>query len=453
MIELEFTCEINEELDAMENNKGLILFTERLIEQDIGEAIKIFEEIPRTDASHILANLSSEKVIQIVRRLQTSFAAALLEDIDSASAVTILAAMPPNKAASIVSHLSLEKRDTILPNISGDLANKIRELYTYPEGSVGRYMSTDYLTFLKQEEAGDVIEKIRNMANKKSMPASYTYVVDEEGILQGVLNMRDLMLAKADATLGSIMIANVFTIHCFMDRNDAARDMAKRKYFAAPIVDNEQRLLGIIKAENMLTGLREDFTSDLLKMVGVGGDERTFSPLLFALKKRLFWLNVNLVTAFLAAGVVAMFEGIIAKITILAIFLPVIAGQGGNAGAQSLAIVMRGLVMREIPASRVKELVWKETKLGAINGVVIGLITATIAWLWHGNAWLGLVIGLGMILNLIIAGLAGSSIPILMKKMGIDPAQSSSIILTTVTDVMGFLAFLGLAVVFQNKLI
>lgn len=437
----------------MENIQPLMSFVERLIEQDIGEAIKILEDTPKKDCALILASLPPDKVIQIVRRLQTSFAAALFEDIEPELAVSILAEMPPNKAASIVTHLSLDKRDRILPNISGDLANKIRELYTYPEGSVGRYMSTDYLTFEKQEEAGDVIEKIRNLANKKSMPSSYTYVVDEEGLLQGVLNMRDLMLARSESTLGSIMIANVFTIHCFTDRNDAARDMSKRKYFAAPIVDNENRLLGIIKAENMLAGLREDFSSDLLKMVGAGGDERTFSPLFFALKKRLLWLNVNLVTAFLAAGVVAMFEGIIAKITILAIFLPVIAGQGGNAGAQSLAVVMRGLVMREIPSSRVKELVWKETKLGAINGVVIGLITALIAWLWHGNGWLGLVIGLGMILNLVIAGFAGSSIPILMKKMGIDPAQSSSIILTTVTDVMGFLAFLGLAVVFQHKLI
>ncbi len=148
-----------------------------------------------------------------------------------------------------------------------------------------------------------------------------------------------------------------------------------------------------------------------------------------------------------------MFEDIIAKITILAVFLPVIAGQGGNAGAQALAVVMRGLVMREIPPKRVAELIWKETRLGAINGCVIGMVTAGIAWLWNGNPWFGLVIGLGMILNLVIAGFAGSTIPILMKKMGIDPAQSSSIILTTVTDVMGFLAFLGLAVIFQEYLI
>ena len=171
------------------------------------------------------------------------------------------------------------------------------------------------------------------------------------------------------------------------------------------------------------------------------------------MKKRLPWLHINLATAFLAAAVVALFEGIIAKLTILAVFLPVVAGQGGNAGAQSLAVVMRGIVMREIPKDKIFHLVLKEVKIGAINGIVIGAVTALVAWLWYGNPYLGLVIGLGMLVNLIVAGLAGASIPLIMKKIGIDPAQSSSIILTTVTDVLGVLAFLGFAVMFQNALI
>ena len=148
-----------------------------------------------------------------------------------------------------------------------------------------------------------------------------------------------------------------------------------------------------------------------------------------------------------------MFEGIIAKLTILAIFLPVVAGQGGNAGAQSLAVVMRGIVMREIPRNKTMRLIIKEGQLGIINGAVVGLVTALVAWIWHGNAYLGVVIGLGMLCNLFFAGVSGASIPLLMKRIGIDPAQSSSIILTTVTDVLGFIAFLGFAVLFQNFLI
>lgn len=437
----------------MKDSQQLISFLERLIEQDVSKAVKILEETPTKEAAEILADMSPQIAGQLIHRFQSSFAAALLEEREPEYIVSILTTMPPNQAASIVVHLSLPTRDRLLPSISAPLAEKIRDLYTYPEGSVGRFMSANYLSFYKHEEVGDVIEKIRALAGKKSIPASYTYVLDDDGILTGVLNMRDLMLARPDQQLHSVMLGNVFTLHCFMDRSEAARELAKRKYFSAPVVDNENRLLGIIKVENMLTGLKEDLTSDLQKMVGAGGDERTFSPLSFALKKRLVWLHINLATAFMAAGVVSLFTDIIAKITILAIFLPVIAGQGGNAGAQSLAVVMRGLVMREIPANRVRALIIKETLLGAINGIVIGIVTALIAWMWYGNGWFGLVIGLGMILNLVIAGFAGSSIPILMKKIGIDPAQSSSIILTTVTDVMGFLAFLGLAVIFQSYII
>jgi len=188
-------------------------------------------------------------------------------------------------------------------------------------------------------------------------------------------------------------------------------------------------------------------------MFGAGADERAFSTIVFSLKKRLPWLHINLATAFLAAAVVALFEGIIAQLTILAVFLPVVAGQGGNAGAQSLAVVMRGIVMREIPKDKILALVLKEGKIGAINGAVIGAVTALVAWVWYGNPFLGLVIGLGMLVNLILAGLSGASIPLIMKKIGIDPAQSSSIILTTVTDVVGFIAFLGFAVLFQKYLV
>jgi magnesium transporter len=260
------------------------------------------------------------------------------------------------------------------------------------------------------------------------------------------------MIAQPDKRLEDIIRKDVFTIHCFLPRQEAANELSRRKYFAAPVVDSENHMLGIIKAERLIQGVREDITKDMQRMFGVGSDERVFSTILFSIKKRLPWLYVNLATAFLAAAVVAMFEGIIAKLTILAVFLPVVAGQGGNAGAQSLAVIMRGIVMREIPKEKISGLIIKEGKLGAINGTLIGLVTALVAWVWYGNPYLGLVIGLGMLFNLIFAGLSGASIPLLMKKFGLDPAQSSSIILTTVTDVMGFIAFLGFAVLFQNYL-
>lgn len=441
-------------MENRENSSGSIVsFMSRLINNDIHAAVRIIEDTPKEESREILSALSVFSRTEIIKRLQVSYAAALLEANDPELVQTILQAIDPQKAASIVMHLSPVARENLKPFISGPLAEEIKEILTYPEGSVGRHMSPNIITLKEELDAETAIAQIRKKFSEDVTSASYVYVVNEEGILSGVVSMRDLMLAKPEISLKLVMKPDVFTFHCFTDREDAAREMAKRKYFAVPVVDSEKRLLGTIKAENMLTGVKDDITGDIQMMFGVSRDEQVFSPIWFAMKKRLLWLNINLITAFMAAGVVAMFEGIIAKMTILAVFLPVIAGQGGNAGAQSLAVVMRGLVMREIPTNKVKALIWKETKLGLLNGVVIGLTTAAVAYFLYGNSWFGMVIGLGMIINLVIAGFAGSSTPLVMKKFGIDPAQSSSIILTTITDVMGFLAFLGLAVIFQDYLI
>jgi magnesium transporter len=349
-------------------------------------------------------------------------------------------------------HMPADARERMTRHLSGKLKDQVRELFEYPEESVGRIMTTDFLSFDKDVLASEAVEKIRLLA-KKRYPSSYAYVTDADNYLVGVLNMRDLMIAPPDKRLEEISRKEVFTIHCFLNVQDAASELSRRRYFAAPVVDSQNHMLGIIKAERLIHGVQEDLTKDIQQMFGVSSDERVFSTIFFSIRKRLPWLCVNLATAFMAAAVVALFEGIIAKLTILAVFLPVVAGQGGNAGAQSLAVIMRGIVMREIPKNKITGLILKEGKLGAINGALIGVITALVAWLWYGNPYLGLVIGLGMLFNLIFAGLSGASIPLLMKKVGLDPAQSSSIILTTVTDVMGFLAFLGFAVVFQNYLV
>ncbi|MCO6436662.1 MAG: magnesium transporter [Phycisphaerae bacterium] len=260
-------------------------------------------------------------------------------------------------------------------------------------------------------------------------------------------------MAEELATLATVVRRDVFTLDCFADSAEAARELGKRRFFAAPVVDTEKRLLGIVKAEQLIRGAQSDVADSIQRMFGGSPDERAFSAISFSIRKRLPWLHVNLATAFLAAFVVSLFEGVIARITILAVFLPVVAGQGGNAGAQSLAIVMRGLVMREIPRHRVGALVAKEGLLGLITGTVTGIVTGIVAWLWQGNVMLGVVIGLGMIVNLFFAGLSGAAIPVVMRALGWDPAQCSSIILTTVTDVVGFIAFLGFAVLFQSHLV
>jgi len=435
------------------NNKNIFLpLVEKFIENDLEAASRLFESLPENDVADIFQSLPPALAVRMMRHLQISFAAVLLKDVDDQFLREIVSRLDPQFAASILMHLPTDARERMTQHLGGKLKDQIRELLEYPAESVGRIMTTDFLSFDKDLLASEAIEKIRLLA-KKRYPLSYAYVTNGENRLIGVLNMRDLMIASPDKRLEEIIRKDVFSVHCFLRIQEAANELSRRKYFAAPVIDSENHMLGIIKAERLIHGVQEDVTKDIQRMVGVGSDERVFSTILFSIKKRLPWLYVNLATAFLAAAVVALFEGIIAKLTILAVFLPVVAGQGGNAGAQSLAVIMRGIVMREIPKNRIFSLILKEGKLAAINGTLIGVVTALVAWLWYGNPYLGLVIGLGMLLNLIFAGLSGASIPLLMKRFGLDPAQSSSIILTTVTDVMGFIAFLGLAVLFQNYLV
>ncbi len=436
----------------MTDNTTLLPLVQRFFENDLSAAAGVLESMSEAEAAGALKSLPVPLAARILKVLQISYAAELLKDAEDQFLIEMTSLLDPQFLASIMMRLPQDARERMTKHISAKLKEQIREHLDYPEDSIGRTMTTDFVALKKHNRAEEAIEKIRSLAKKK-YPSSYVYVVDGENRLIGVLNMRDLMLAAPDQTLDEISRKDFFALHCFTDRQDAANELAKRKYFAAPVVDGENHILGIVKAERMIQGVQEEASKDIQRMFGAGADERVFSTILFSLKKRLPWLHINLATAFLAAAVVALFEGIIAKLTILAVFLPVVAGQGGNAGAQSLAVVMRGIVMREIPGDKIYALVFKEAKIGAINGAVIGAVTALVAWVWYGNPFLGLVIGLGMLVNLILAGLAGASIPLIMKRVGIDPAQSSSIILTTVTDVVGFIAFLGFAVLFQKYLV
>ena len=436
----------------MKPDDHMLHFVVKFFEHDMPAAAHILEGLKKEEAAAAYQSLPVELAVRAIRYLQVSYAAELLRDADDEFMKGVASRLDPQLAASIVMHLPSESREKVRDHLPEKMKEQIRELLEYPEGSVGRIMTTDFLAFNKDIPAREAISRIRALA-KKRFPSSYVYVVDEDNHLIGVLNIRDLMLASADQPLEDIIRKDIFSLHCFVDRQDAADQLSRRKFFAAPVVDSENHILGIVKAERMIQGVQEDVTKDIQRMFGAGGDERVSSTIWFSLKKRLPWLHVNLATAFLAAAVVALFEGIIAKLTILAVFLPVVAGQGGNAGAQSLAVVMRGIVMREIPRERAFGLILKEGKLGAINGAVIGIVTALVAYGWYGNPYLGLVIGLGMLVNLICAGLSGAAIPLLMKRIGIDPAQSSSIILTTVTDIIGFIAFLGFAVLFQSFLV
>lgn len=424
---------------------------------------KFFENDP-VAASHYLETMPIEDIIQVMKSLPLPIASETINRFNLVLTADVLQGIPDSLFSKIIPHIEDQHLSNVFMKLAPEIKIKLldllpeikkkqlQEFLTYPEDSAGRLMTFDFIAFHSDVKVRDAIQTIKYFT-QQGVRSSYLYVIDKENRLIGVLRIRDMLLAEGHETVESIMQKDVFRVNCFTDREQLASELSKRSYFAVPVVDNEDRLIGIIRISQLLGGIQQGATEDLQKMFGASGDEKAFSPVSFSLKTRLPWLHINLITAFLAAGVVSLFQGIIDKITILAVFLPVVAGQGGNAGAQSLAVVMRGLVMREIPAHKAKNLIFKETIVGAINGVIIGIVTAVIAWIWKGNPFLGIVVGLGMLVNLTIAGLSGAVIPISMKALGLDPAQCSSIILTTITDVVGFLSYLGFAVVFQKYLL
>lgn len=404
------------------------------------------------DALVLLLDQQDRTAAKILRQLPPVFAAALVAHADPVSIAPVLSVSGSETCASIFLTQPFEQRKRMLDALPPELKEQIQELLEFPEGSVGRAMKTDYTAFQSDVTVKEAVNSLKTDIGKRTPPANI-FVINSERILLGVVGMRELITSDDNISLRDLMKQDILSVEAFDETHKALSILAGKGFTSVPVIDLQGRLLGVVRATGLLQGAEATAHEDLQKLFGVSKDERTFSSIWFSLRKRLPWLHVNLATAFLAAAVVAFFEDTIAKITILAVYLPVVAGQGGNAGAQSLAVVMRGLVMREIPERDVKKLVWKECKVGLINGIVIGLVTAGIAWMWQGNPYLGLVIGLAMIVNLTVAGLAGAAIPVLMKKVGLDPAQSSSIILTTVTDVLGFFSFLGFAVVFQDQLI
>jgi magnesium transporter len=436
----------------VETSIPLLRLARRFVESDPIGAAHTLETMELQEAASVLKELPPSLLAQVFRYLPARLVTDLVKEVPRHLFRQILERLDPEQAAAILLELPNDLRQVFLERLSQKAKRQIQEILTYPEDSAGRIMTRQFLALHTDTRVRDAIQRIRLLANRRSTD-SYAYVTDSENRLVGVINMRDLIVATSDATLGSIMRKNVFSVDCFMDREQVAAELSKRRYFAVPVVDPENRLLGIIKSDQLIEHVQEEATEDIQMLFGAGGDERAFSPIGLSLRKRLPWLYLNLATAFLAASVVALFEDVIAKITVLAVFLPVVAGQGGNAGIQTLAVVMRGLVLREIRAEKAWRLLGREALLGTLNGLTIGLVTGLVAWIWHGNPFLGVVIGLAMVVNLVVAGLSGAAIPLSMKAIGLDPAQSSGIILTTVTDVVGFFAFLGIAVLFESYLV
>jgi magnesium transporter len=437
----------------MKKKEAAIEIVKRFIQTDPVKAALALETLPPRDAAQLLQDLPPSVAAQALEQLPPPEAAAILEVLSPADAAEILHRTGKFHAADIFRRLHQDFSKAVIPLLNQEFSKDMSEILAYPRESAGRMMHTDFLAFRSDSRVKDVILRLRQMAKRQLPAATYCYVVDGANALQGVLNMRDLLLAAPEAPVSDIMIMDVVKVSPFTDREELVAIAARKHYLAVPVTDENSRLIGIVNTKNIIASTEEEATEDMQILFGASAEERPFSSSWFKITRRLPWLTINLATAFLAGSVVALFEGFIARFAVLAVFLPIIAGQGGNAGTQTLAVVIRGMLMREITPHNAWQLVRTEIFVGFVNGTATGIITAAAAWLWKGNAWLGLVVGLAMVVNMVAAGLSGALIPVMMKRMGFDPAHSSGIFLTTVTDVVGFFAFLSTAWLLQGKLI
>jgi magnesium transporter len=413
------------------------------------EAARQLEAMASDDAARLLAAQPLHAAVRAWQALAPDVARSVLESLPEPLARQLLSDAEPAASAAVLAQLDPEARDARLRALDAQVAHELRELLAYPEDSAGRLMDPQVSPLRAELTVAEALARLKTM---KRRGLRELFVVDDAGSLTGRVELQDLAVADEARPLREITRPLVAAVQDLDPREDVVAVLQQQPITELPVVSSEGRFVGVIRQAALMSAIEQETSLDIQTMVGAGRDERALSGPVFAVRKRLPWLQINLLTAFLAAAVVGLFEDTIAKFTALAVLLPVVAGQSGNAGAQALAVTMRGLVLREISLRHWPRMVWKEASVGFANGIAIAATTALGVWVWSKSVGLVLVISSAMVIAMVVAGVAGALVPIVLRRFGQDPAQASSIVLTTVTDVAGFFSFLGIATLLAGLL-
>lgn len=406
------------------------------------DGAEMLTTLERDDQAQIVTRLEPDELAVVFEQMDGEEAAEMGQHLDVESLADVLDEMEPDVAADMLGEMEPAEATAVLEQM--DEAQTVAPLLAYPEDTAGGIMNLpppSLRRFWTVSEAFQFIKQNYNDANQ----VFYLYVLDRNGKLIGVVNLRALILAEPTQTIEEIMIRDVISIRVDTDQEEVAQLFSRYDLLALPVVNAENRLVGIITVDDVVDVIEEEATEDIYHLAQVNADAEVFAPILHSIRARLPWLYVNMVTAFLAAAVVAFFEDTIAAVAILAVFMPIVAGQGGNAGNQTMTIIVRSLALGEIDVSEAWRALRQELFIGLLNGLALGVGVGIIAWLWQGNPMLGLIIGLALVGNLVVASIAGVLVPTTLKRLNVDPALASSIFVTTATDAMGFALFLGLA--------
>src|SRR6202158_950274 len=386
---------------------------------------------------------------QILERLNPRVAADVLALLDDVLVRAMLAVANPARAAPIIGGLDPAAREAQLARLDERAAQQIRELLAYPADSAGALMDPRISAFGPDTTVEGALRKMRTFKEKE---LGSIYLMDGQGRLAGAVPLGEIATAEPDTQLKELIRGEPVSVFVHASREDVVKALDERRVATLPVVDHDGKLIGVIRYRTLVAAAGGGGSVGIQTMGGVGKEEHALSRVGFAVRQRLPWLEINLATAFAAAFVVGLFEGTIAQFTALAVLMPVVAGQSGNSGMQALAVTMRGLALREVRPTHWPRLIWKEAGTGIINGFACAVVTSVAVYFWGHSVGLAFVIGAAMVIAMSISGMAGAAVPLVMKALGQDPAQSSSIVLTTITDISGFMSFLGLATIFSSQI-
>ncbi|MBW9150885.1 magnesium transporter [Clostridium estertheticum] len=447
----------------MSHKLNEIELTEFLLTESIDEVNKLIQFIHPADILIAIRQYEGFK-LDLFKKLSPNIIADIIDDADDDEKYALLSIhegimqkkiiheMSSDELVDLLEAVTEDEAKNIMINMDKEDVDEVTELLTYPPDSAGGIMAKEFVSIKENMTIGETLHYLQ-----KETPdvdnAYYIYVVDENALLKGVISLRDIVINSFNVKISDIMNDNAMSIPVDMDKEEVGHIFEKYGYLTMPVVNEFMQILGIVTSDDVMEILSDEHTEDLYRLAGIKEDEKVTGSLKSAVKSRLPWLFVNLLTAILAAATVSLFEGTIQKVVALATFMPIVAGMGGNAGTQTLTIIIRSIALGEIDAKNSLKILLKEFGVGLLTGIAMGIAVAILGYLWEKNIVFGVVIGLSMVLNMVAATISGFTVPVILKKLNIDPALASAVFVTTVTDVLGFFFFLGLATLFLPYLI
>ncbi len=398
----------------------------------------------------ILNKLPNDVVADIIEEEEDEDKYDLLEPLKSRQKA-ILDEMSDDEIVNLIGELEEDEKQSVMNDLDSEDKDNVEQLLAYDPETAGGLMSTEYISIHSNNTVYQTLQYLQKSVEDDAK--YYLYVVDKENILKGVVSLRDMVTSSFDTKIIDITNENVIAAHFFDDQEDVANMFRKYGFVMMPVVDEENHMLGVIEVDDVLDVIEDETNEDINLMAGMSGEERVDSTIKESFLSRIPWLVVNLFTAVMAAAVVNEFSTTIAQVVSLSAVMSIVTGMGGNAGTQSLTILVRGLSLGEIDSHNALKIFFKELAVGLLTGLVIGIIVAIGSTIFAGNPYFGVVAGLAMLLNMLAANMAGFLVPVILDKFHVDPALASGVFVTTVTDCLGFFFFLGLATLFLPLLL